>query len=66
MSSAVASASGCSLPLKHRVLIAMYALEIGRQSRDEILSANDVTEADLMKFQTDWLRMRRRRYSNVA
>ncbi|WP_262696960.1 hypothetical protein [Hymenobacter oligotrophus] len=44
----------------------MYALEIGRQSRDEILAANDVTEADLIKYQKEWLRMRRRRYSNVA
>ncbi|UYZ60021.1 hypothetical protein [Hymenobacter latericus] len=66
LSTAVASTCGCPLPLKHRVLIAMYALEIGRQSRDEILAANDVTEADLMQYQKEWLRMRRRRYSNVA
>ncbi|RTQ45602.1 hypothetical protein EJV47_24225 [Hymenobacter gummosus] len=50
----------CPLPLRHRVLIALYALELGRQSRAEILAINDVTEADLQEFQADWLRMRRR------
>jgi transposase-like protein len=50
----------CPLPLRHRVLIALYALELGRQSRAEILAINDVSEADLQEFQADWLRMRRR------
>ncbi|WP_165822005.1 hypothetical protein [Hymenobacter edaphi] len=48
------------------MLIALYALELGRQSRAEILTANDVTEADLAEFQADWLRIRRRRRASAA
>lgn len=54
------------LPRRHRVLIALYALELGRQPRAEILAVNDVTEADLAEFQADWLRMRRRRRTSAA
>lgn len=47
------------LPRRHRVLIALYALELGRQPRPDILAANDVTEADLAEFRAEWLRRRR-------
>ncbi|GAB2965172.1 hypothetical protein GCM10027048_38420 [Hymenobacter coalescens] len=47
-------------------MIALYALELGRQPRPEILAVNDVTEDDLMAFQADWVRMRRRRHSAFA
>ncbi|GAB3833164.1 hypothetical protein [Hymenobacter jeollabukensis] len=59
-------ADSAPLPRRHRVLIALYALELGRQSRTEILTVNDVTEADLAEFQADWLRMRRRRRASAA
>ncbi|MCC3158973.1 hypothetical protein LJ737_17150 [Hymenobacter sp. 15J16-1T3B] len=54
------------LPRRHRVLIALYALELGRQPRADILAVNDVTEADLAEFQADWLRMRRRPRASAA
>lgn len=54
------------LPRRHRVLIALYTLELGRQPRAEILAVNDVTESDLAEFQADWLRMRRRRRASAA
>jgi hypothetical protein len=56
----------CPLPRKHRVLIALYALELDRQPRAEILAINGVTEADLAEFQADWLRLRRGRRPQVA
>ncbi|WP_176132952.1 hypothetical protein [Hymenobacter sp. CRA2] len=48
------------------MLIALYALELGRQSRAEIMAVNDVTDADLAEFQADWQRMRRRRAATAA
>ena len=61
-----AALDACPLPRKHRVLIALYALELGRQSRSEILAINNVTEADLIEFQADWLRMSRRSRAQKA
>lgn len=61
-----AALDACPLPRRHRVLIALYALELGRQSRAEILAINNVTEADLTEFQADWLRMSRRSRTQKA
>ncbi|WP_143164193.1 hypothetical protein [Hymenobacter daecheongensis] len=52
------AAAGTPLPRKHRALVALYMLEDPRQSREEILRLNNVSEIDLAEYEEEWLRLR--------
>jgi|GEM_PF-3998472 len=51
------------LSRKHRALVALYTLDAGHQSREEILQLNNVSEADLAEYEEEWLLLRCRNQS---
>jgi hypothetical protein len=57
------TASATHLSRKQRALVALYTLDAGHQSREEILRLNNVSEADLAQYEEEWLRLRCRNQS---
>jgi hypothetical protein len=48
------------LTRRHRAWVALYALAAGQGPRAEVLSLNEVTEADLLEFEASWRQLKRR------
>ena len=59
------AAADTHLSRKHRALVALYTLDAGHLSREEILRLNNVSEADLAEHEEEWLRLRCRNPSMV-
>lgn len=60
------SVCNSQLSREHRTWVALYALETGRSSREEVLRLNEITEADIYEFHASWLRMRCRVPPGIA
>lgn len=48
------SAISQHLPVEHRAYVALYALQLGKLSRQAILETYEVTEADLQVHRAAW------------
>jgi hypothetical protein len=54
------------LSRQHRAWVALYALDVSRQTRTAVLQLNNITEADLTEFEASWLRLRCRNEDRAA